>query len=107
MCEAKESQMKKYLNKVRQLVKKFKEVIFVQLPKEENMEADALVKATSTREAIDEFDKIQYMPSIDLHNDGKNPHGGNSFQDSLWKWSSHTYRSAYGQSQGNEVSGWR
>ena len=66
MCEAKESQMKKYLNKVRQLVKKFKKASFVQLLREENMEADALVKAASTGEPMDEFDKVQYMPSIDL-----------------------------------------
>ena len=33
MCEAKESRMKKYLNKVRQLVKKFKKASFVQLPR--------------------------------------------------------------------------
>ena len=58
MYEAKESQMKKYLNKVRQLVKKFKEANFVQLLREENMEANALVKATSTREPMDEFDKV-------------------------------------------------
>ena len=49
-CEAKECRMKKYLNKVSQLVKKFKEDSFVQLPKG----------------AMDEFDKVQYMPSIDL-----------------------------------------
>ena len=42
--------MKKYLNKVSQLVKKFKEDSFVQLLKG----------------AMDEFDKVQYMPSIDL-----------------------------------------
>ena len=65
-CKAKEGRMKKYLNKVRQLVKKFKEASFVQLPREENMEADALTKAASVGEAMDEFDKIQYMPSIDL-----------------------------------------
>ena len=35
MCEAKESWMKKYLHKVRQLVKKFKEASFVQLSREE------------------------------------------------------------------------
>ena len=58
--------MKKYLNKVKQLVKKFKEASFVQLPKEENMEADALAKAASTGEPMDKFDKVQYMPSIDL-----------------------------------------
>ena len=66
MCEAKEGRMKKYLNKVRQLVKKFKEASFVQLPREENMKADALAKAASVRVATDEFDKVQYMPSIDL-----------------------------------------
>ena len=58
--------MKKYLNMVRQLVKKFKEANFVQLLREENMEAGALAKAASAREARDEFDKVQYMPSIDL-----------------------------------------
>ena len=66
MCEAKESCMKKYLNKVKQLVKKFKEANFVQLPREENMEADALAKAVSVGEPLDEFGKVQYMPSIDL-----------------------------------------
>ena len=66
MCEAKEGRMKKYLNKVRQLVKKFKEASFVQLPREENMEAAALAKVASVREATDKFDKVQYMPSIDL-----------------------------------------
>ena len=66
MCEAKEGQMKKYLNKLRQLVKKFKEASFVQLLRVENIEADALANAASTGEAMDEFDKFQYMPSIDL-----------------------------------------
>ena len=58
MYEAKESRMKKYLNKVRQVVKKFKEASFVQLLREENMEANALAKATSAREPMDEFDKV-------------------------------------------------
>ena len=66
MCETKENRMKKYLNKVRLLVKKFKEASFVQLPREENIEADALAKVALAREAMDEFDKVQYMPSIDL-----------------------------------------
>ena len=66
MYEEKESRMKKYLNKVRLLVKKFKEASFVQLPREENIEADALAKVALAREAMDEFDKVQYMPSIDL-----------------------------------------
>ena len=66
MCEAKEGWMKKYLNRVRQFVKKFKEASFVQLPREENIKADALAKVALAGEARDEFDKVQYMPSIDL-----------------------------------------
>ena len=38
--EAKEERMKKYLEKVLRLVKKFKEANFVQIPREENVEAD-------------------------------------------------------------------
>ena len=30
------------------------------------MEADVLAKEASANEAIDEFDEIQYIPSIDL-----------------------------------------
>ena len=58
MCEAKEDRMKKYLNKVKLLVKKFKEASFVQVPREENMEIDALAKATSAKGAMDEYDKV-------------------------------------------------
>ena len=58
--------MKKYLNKVKQLVKKFKEASFVQLPREENLEADALAKIALVGGDMDECDKVQYMPSIDL-----------------------------------------
>ena len=65
-CEAKEEWIKKYLNKVRCLVKKFKESSFIQVPREENMEANALVKEASTDGSVDESDEIQYMPSIDL-----------------------------------------
>ena len=64
--EAKEEQMKKYLNKVRCLIKKFNEAHFIQVPREENMEADTLAKEASVSELMDEFDEIQYMPSIDL-----------------------------------------
>ena len=65
-CEAKEERMKKYLEKVLQLVKKFKETDFIQIPREENMEADALAKEALVNEAIDEFDEVQYILSIDL-----------------------------------------
>ena len=64
--EAKEGRMKKYLEKVLCLVKKFKEANFVQIPKEENMEVDTLAKEASATGAIDEFDEVQHVPSIDL-----------------------------------------
>ena len=65
-CEVKEDRMKKYLSRVKQLVKNFKEANFIQLLREENMETDVLVKAASARGAMDEYDKVQYMPSINL-----------------------------------------
>ena len=58
--------MKKYLEKVLRLVKKFKEANFVQIPREENAEADTLAKEASVAEAMDKFDEVQYVPSIDL-----------------------------------------
>ena len=64
--EAKEERMNKYLNKVRHLIKKFSESHFIQIPKEENMEAEILAKEASVSELMDEFDEVQYMPSIDL-----------------------------------------
>ena len=38
----------------------------MQVLKEENMEADVLAKAALKEGAMDECDKVQYMPSIDL-----------------------------------------
>ena len=58
--------MKKYLNKVLCLVKKFKEADFVQLPREENIKVDTLAKEASASEVMDELDEIQYLPSIDF-----------------------------------------
>ena len=58
--------MKKYLNKVVHLVKKFKEADFVQIPREKNMETDTLAKEASASEVMDELDEIQYLPSIDF-----------------------------------------
>ena len=58
--------MKKYLEKVLRLVKKFKEANFVQIPREENVEADTLAKEASTTGPMDEFDEVQYVLSIDL-----------------------------------------
>ena len=65
-CEAREERMKKYLEKVLQLVKKFKEANFVQIPREENMEADTLAKEVLANQPMDKFDKVQYIPSIDI-----------------------------------------
>ena len=56
--EAKEGRMKRYLEKVLRLVKKFKEANFVQVPREENMETDTLVKEASATGAMDEFDEV-------------------------------------------------
>ena len=50
--------MKKYLEKVLQLVKKFKETNFVQISREENVEADVLAKEASANEPMDEFDEV-------------------------------------------------
>ncbi|XP_075674882.1 uncharacterized protein LOC142644088 [Castanea sativa] len=65
-CEIKEERMKKYLSKMKRLLKKFKEASFLQVPREENMEANALAKTISADGSVDEYDKVQYMPSIDL-----------------------------------------
>ena len=58
--------MKKYFNKVRCLVKKFKEASFIQVLREENVEVDALAMEASVDGLVEEFDEVQYMPSIDL-----------------------------------------
>ena len=56
MYEAKEERMKKYLNKVRCLIKKFSEAHFVQILI--NMEVDTLAKEASVSEMTDRFDEI-------------------------------------------------
>ena len=65
-CEAKEERMKKYLSKVKHLIKKFKEDSFLQVLREENMEADVLAKEMSADGSMNELDEVQYMPSIVL-----------------------------------------
>nr|XP_023909079.1 uncharacterized protein LOC112020751 [Quercus suber] len=57
-CEVKEDRMKRYLKKVLRFVKKFKEANFVQIPREEDIEADTLAKEASTNEAMDKIDEI-------------------------------------------------
>ena len=58
--------MKKYLSRVKHLIKKFKEANFLQISREENMEANALAKEALVHGSMDEFDEVQYMSSIDL-----------------------------------------
>ena len=47
-------------------MKKFKEANFVQIQREENVEADVLAKEASATKPMNEFDEVQYVPSIDL-----------------------------------------
>ena len=65
-CEAKEERMKKYLGKVKQCIKGFTTTHFQQIPSEENVEADILVKAASIDEIVGVQIKVQYIPSIDV-----------------------------------------
>ena len=58
--------MKKYLGRVKCLIKKFKEANFLQIPREENMEANVLAKAASVDGLVDKLNKVQYILSIDL-----------------------------------------
>ena len=47
-------------------MKKFKEANLIRIPREENVEADTLAKEASATGEMEEFDEIQYVPSIDL-----------------------------------------
>ena len=58
--------MKKYLSRVMRLVKRFEKVDFVQIPREENVEADTIAKEASADESLEKSDEVQYMPSIDV-----------------------------------------
>ena len=51
---------------MKRLIKKFKKATFIQVLRKENMEANALAKATSINGSVDELHEVQYMPSIDL-----------------------------------------
>ncbi|XP_030945651.1 uncharacterized protein LOC115970120 [Quercus lobata] len=66
MYEVKEERMRKYLGRVIRLMKRFEKAEFVQIPREENVEADTIAKEASANELMDESDEIQYMPSIDI-----------------------------------------
>ena len=58
--------MKKYLSRVMRLVKRFEKVDFVQIPREENVEADTIAKEASANESMAKSNEVQYMPSIDV-----------------------------------------
>ena len=58
MYEAKEERMKKYLSKVMHLMKRFEKADFIQIPREENVEADTIAKEASANESMDKFDEI-------------------------------------------------
>jgi ribonuclease HI len=61
--EAKEDRMAKYLKLVRSTIGWFDEVTLVQVPREQNTEADALAKLASSDEAINQQIEVQYSPS--------------------------------------------
>ena len=61
--EAKEDRITKYLSLVKNIMRWFDEVILVQVPQEQNTEADTLAKLASSKEAINQQIKVQYSPS--------------------------------------------
>uniref|UniRef100_A0A2N9FQ85 Uncharacterized protein n=1 Tax=Fagus sylvatica TaxID=28930 RepID=A0A2N9FQ85_FAGSY len=61
--EAREDRMTKYLKLVRNAIKWFDEVKLVQIPREQNTEADALAKLASSDEATDQYIEVQHSPS--------------------------------------------
>uniref|UniRef100_A0A2N9IRV7 RNase H type-1 domain-containing protein n=1 Tax=Fagus sylvatica TaxID=28930 RepID=A0A2N9IRV7_FAGSY len=61
--EAREDRMKKYLTVVQTLLPHFEKVEFVQIPREENVDADRLARLASSGEEFDGFLEIQGRPS--------------------------------------------
>jgi ribonuclease HI len=61
--EAREDRMTKYLKLVQNAMKWFDEVMLVQVPREQNTEADALAKLASSDEATDQYIEVQHSPS--------------------------------------------
>ncbi|XP_050263915.1 uncharacterized protein LOC126708147 [Quercus robur] len=54
--EAKEERMRKYLNRVMCLMKRFEEADFIQILREKNVKADIIAKEASANESMDEVD---------------------------------------------------
>ena len=65
-CEAREEQMKRYLEKVKQCIKGFTTAQFQQILREENIEVDIVAKMASSDKMISDQVKVQYIPSIDV-----------------------------------------
>ena len=65
-CEAREEQMKRYLEKVKQCIKGFTTAQFQQILREENIEVDIMAKMASSDKMISDQVKVQYIPSIDV-----------------------------------------
>jgi hypothetical protein len=61
--EAKEERMVKYLDLVKGIMTDFNEVIIVQIPLEQNIEAYTLVELASSEEPTDQGIDVQYSPS--------------------------------------------
>uniref|UniRef100_A0A2N9F122 Integrase catalytic domain-containing protein n=1 Tax=Fagus sylvatica TaxID=28930 RepID=A0A2N9F122_FAGSY len=61
--EAREDKMAKYLKLVRNAIEWFDEVMLIQVPREQNTEADALAKLASSDEATDQYIEVQHSPS--------------------------------------------
>uniref|UniRef100_A0A2N9FHX8 RNase H type-1 domain-containing protein n=1 Tax=Fagus sylvatica TaxID=28930 RepID=A0A2N9FHX8_FAGSY len=79
--EAKEERMAKYLKLVKNAINLFDEVTLVQVPREQNTEADALAKLAFSDEATNQYIEVQYSPShmeeevspIDVNNSWMTP----------------------------------
>uniref|UniRef100_A0A2N9EDC4 Integrase catalytic domain-containing protein n=1 Tax=Fagus sylvatica TaxID=28930 RepID=A0A2N9EDC4_FAGSY len=63
--EAREDRMRKYLTVVQTLLPHFKNVEFIQIPREENVDADRLARLASSGEEFDGFLEIQGRPSTE------------------------------------------
>uniref|UniRef100_A0A2N9EPX2 Uncharacterized protein n=1 Tax=Fagus sylvatica TaxID=28930 RepID=A0A2N9EPX2_FAGSY len=63
--EAKEDRMRKDLTVVQTLLPHFKKVEFIQIPREENVDADRLARLASSGEEFDGFLEIQGRPSTE------------------------------------------
>uniref|UniRef100_A0A2N9J155 Uncharacterized protein n=1 Tax=Fagus sylvatica TaxID=28930 RepID=A0A2N9J155_FAGSY len=61
--EVKEDIMAKYLSLVKNSIHGFDEVILIQVPREQNTEADTLAKLASSEEATNQHIEVQYSPS--------------------------------------------